>query len=380
VFDRGAKAIPVSPQMRALLDLEGDTASGEEVIKKILTARVDLLYNGGIGTYVKASSETDVQVGDRTNDRVRVNARELRCRVIGEGGNLGLTQKARLEYAANGGLVNTDAVDNSGGVDTSDHEVNIKILMDVLVKKGVVRGREERNRILAEMTEEVAALVLADNENQARCITLDNLRSAARYEEFVAFIEELVSAGVINRKDESLPTRDELLASPQRERGLPRPLLAVLLGYVKMWAFQVLLETDYPDRAEARRLLDGYFPRRLQAQFREYFPEHRLRREIIGTVAVNHLINEAGVTFLARVMGETKAGLAEVVAAWLRVDAESQAEALRARVQGSRLGAQREQELLLQIEGRLEELTRAALTGERVDAAGALDGVVGALA
>jgi glutamate dehydrogenase len=374
IFDRSAKSIPLSPQVRVLLGLEAETASGEEVVRKILTARVDLLYNGGIGTYVRSSQETDAQVGDRTNDRVRVTARDLRCRVIGEGGNLGMTQRARLEYWGVGGACNTDALDNSAGVDTSDHEVNIKILMDVLIKKGVVRGREERNRILAEMTEEVAALVLADNENQARCLTLDGLRSAARYEEFVAFIEDLVGAGIVNRQDESLPTREELLLSPNRERGLPRPLLAVLLGYVKMWAFQMLLETEYPDSPEARPLLDSYFPKRL-LQYRDFFPEHRLRREIVATVAVNHLINEAGITFLSRVMGQSKAGLAETVAAWLRVDAESGARELRKRIETSGLPAAREHELLLQLEGTLEELTLAVLAGHGVDAPGALQAV-----
>ena len=374
IFDRSAKAIPLSPQVRALLGLEAETASGEEVVRKILTAPVDLLYNGGIGTYVRSTQETDAQVGDRTNDRVRVTSRDLRCKVIGEGGNLGMTQKARLEYWSVGGACNTDALDNSAGVDTSDHEVNIKILMDVLIKKGVVRGREERNRILAEMTEEVAALVLADNQNQARCLTLDGLRSAARYEEFVNFVEDLVAAGIVNRQDEALPTREELLLSPQRERGLPRPLMAVLLGYVKMWAFQMLLETDFPDDPQSRPLLDGYFPKRL-LQYRDFFPEHRLRREIVATVAVNHLINEAGITFLSRVMGQTKAGLAETVAAWLRVDAESGAQELRTRIESAGLPAAREHELLLQVEGTLEELTRAVLAGHGVDAAGALHGV-----
>ena len=154
-------------------------------------------------------------MGDRANDRVRVDGKEVRARVVGEGGNLGFTQRGRLEYWARGGRINTDAVDNSGGVDISDHEVNIKILMDLLVKKGVVKGREERNRILAEMTEEVAALVLADNDNQARCLTLDGMRSAARYEEFVALVEDMVGAGVLNRADDAIPTREELLASPE---------------------------------------------------------------------------------------------------------------------------------------------------------------------
>jgi glutamate dehydrogenase len=372
VFDRAARAIPVSPQMRAVLDLEGETATGEEVIRKILSARVDLLYNGGIGTYIKAAGETDAQVADRANDRVRVTAPQVRARVIGEGGNLGLTQKGRLEYWAGGGLLNTDAVDNSGGVDTSDHEVNIKILMGVLIKKGVVKGRGDRDGILREMTDEVAELVLADNRNQARAITLDNLRSRERYEEFVAFIEDLVATGVLSRADESIPGREELLSSPQRDRGLPRPLLAVLLGYVKMRAFQRLLETDFPDSPEARPWLDAYFPASLE-RFREHFAEHTLRREIIATVAINRLVNEAGVTFLWRLTNDTQAELGALVAAWLDCERRGGASELRTQIERSDLGADAANRLLLELEAQLEAQTRTALAGEPGDAAHALD-------
>src|SRR5262249_53410473 len=295
VFDRSAKAIPLSAQMKKLLDLEGSKASGEDVIRKILGARVDLLYNGGIGTYVKAKSETDLQVGDRANDRVRVLGQDVRARVVGEGGNLGFTQRGRLEYWARGGSLNTDAVDNSGGVDTSDHEVNIKILLDRLVKRGVIKGRGERNRILAEMTDEVAALVLADNDSQATALSLDAARSAQRYEEFVSLIDDMTSAGILDRADEAVPTRDELLASPEKKRGLPRPLLAVLLGHTKMYAFQMALETGFPDSASGRPFLEAYFPRRLRESFAEHFEGHVLRREIIATGAVNYVVNKAGI-------------------------------------------------------------------------------------
>src|SRR4029450_10602343 len=244
VFDRSAKGTPLAPEMKKLFALDGASASGEEVIRRILTARVDLLYNGGIGTYIKSGQEDDADVGDRANDRVRVDGKQVRARVVGEGGNLGLTQRGRLEYWTAGGGLNTDAIDNSAGVDTSDHEVNIKILMGILAKKGAIKGRDERNHILAEMTDEVAALVLADNENQARCLTLDGLRSAARYGGCVALVEDMVGAGLVNRADDQIPTRDELLQSPHRERGLPRPLLAVMLGHTKMSAFEWLMDTD----------------------------------------------------------------------------------------------------------------------------------------
>ncbi len=327
VFDRSAKSIPLSPEARKALDVEAEALSGEELIKKILTAPVDLLYNGGIGTYVKAASETHAQVGDRSNDRVRVDGREVRARVVGEGGNLGLTQKGRLEYWAAGGLVNTDAVDNSGGVDTSDHEVNIKILLDMLVKKGLVKGRAERNAILAEMTDEVAALVLADNDGQALALSLDTLRSQKSYEELVALVDDMAGAGLLNRQDESVPSRDELLASPQRQRGLPRPLLCVLLGYSKMSAFQLLLETDFPDGAAGRPFLDFYFPRLLRERFADRLADHVLRREIIATGAVNYMINRGGISLLPRLEQGAKNGIGEAVTAWIEADREADAEA-----------------------------------------------------
>jgi glutamate dehydrogenase len=261
----------------------------------------------------------------------------------------------------------------------SDHEVNIKILLDLLVKKGEVKNREERNRILAEMTEEVAELVLLDNANQAHALTLDGLRSTVRYEEFVEFVESLVAAGVLSRTDNAIPARQELLESPDRGRGLPRPMLAVLLGHTKMWAFQTVLDTEFPDSAAARPYLDAYFPRRLQP-FAAHFADHPLRREIVATVAVNSLINEAGVTFLSRMMALAKKSMAEVVAAYLDVDREVGARALRDRVEQAGLEAAQETELLLEIEDAVETMTRNRLTGAREDGAAALEPIRARLA
>jgi glutamate dehydrogenase len=364
VYDRSAKAIPLSAEARKLLDVDHAEPSGEEVVRKILTARVDLLYNGGIGTYVKAESEEHGEVGDRTNDRVRVNGREVRARVIGEGGNLGLTQKGRLEYWAAGGRLNTDAVDNSAGVDTSDHEVNIKILLDMLVKKGLVRGREERNRILAEMTDDVAALVLADNAGQALALSLDGSRSARRYEEFAALVDDMAGAGLLNRVDESVPSREELLASPHRDRGLPRPLLCVLLGYSKMSAFQLLLETDFPGGPAGRPFLEGYFPRLLRERFAGHFQDHVLRREIVATGAVNYLVNRGGITLLPRLEQGARNGIGEAVTAWIAVDGEAEAQPLRETVLAAGLTAAEEQAALLDIEDALEAATCARLEGK----------------
>jgi glutamate dehydrogenase len=374
VFDRSAKSIPLSPEVRQRLDIETEAPSGEEVIRRILAARVDLLYNGGIGTYVKASTEDDTEVGDRTNDRVRVDGKDVRARVVAEGGNLGFTQRGRLEYwATRDGRINTDAVDNSGGVDMSDHEVNIKILMDILVKRGVVRGRADRNHILMEMTEEVAELVLADNRNQARALTLDGLRSAARYEDFVAFVEDLVGAGVLSRADDAIPTKEELLASPHRARGLPRPLLAVLLGHTKMYAFEMVMQTSFPESEAGRPFLVEYFPHRLQREFAEHFEEHPLRREIVATAAVNHVINCAGVTFLSRMMAGGKFGIGDVIAAYSEVDRSSGALALRERLKDA--PPETAHKGLLELEDALESATRDALEGKTGDTGAALEPV-----
>ena len=365
VFDRSAKSIPLSQEMKKLLEVEGDAASGEEVVRRILAAKVDLLYNGGIGTYVKAVSEEDSEVGDRANDRVRVNGPDLRARVVGEGGNLGFTQKGRLEVWAQGGHLNTDALDNSGGVDTSDHEVNIKILLDMLIKKGVLKGREDRNRILVEMTDAVAHLVLADNANQALALSLDGIRSSRRYEEFVGFIDDLVGAGILNRADESIPARDELLGSPHRKRGLPRPLLAVLLGYTKMFAFQMVMETEFPDSEVGQPFLDAYFPKQLRDGFAPHFGAHVLKREIVATTAVNYLVNKAGITFLERMVAGGKSGIGEVVTAYVDVDRDAEAQPLREAVLGAGQTAAVEQDALLEIEDALEGSVRERLDGKK---------------
>jgi glutamate dehydrogenase len=367
VFDRGAKSIPLSPEVRQLLDLEKEEASGEEVMRAILKARVDLLYNGGIGTYVKATSEEHADVGDRANDRVRVDAPALRARVVGEGGNLGVTQKGRLEFWLHGGLVNTDAVDNSGGVDMSDHEVNIKILLDLLVRHGVIKDRATRNAIIAEMTDEVSELVLADNINQSRALTLDGLRSAASYDAWVDLVERFVADGIVDRADAALPTKSELLASPARDRGLPRPMLCVLMGHVKNWIFARSLQTAVPDSEVTRPYLDAYFPKRLRQDFREHLASHPLKREIIATVAVNHLVNHAGISLVARLMHETGADLARVVTAYCDVDRACDATAVRHALYAPQRPVKDELEALVAIEDAIEGTVRALLEGRETN-------------
>jgi len=363
IFDRSAKAIKLSPQMQALLGIQAESASGEEMIRRILTAPVDLFYNGGIGTYIKATGESDAEVGDRTNDRVRVNAAEVRARVVGEGGNLGITQKGRIEYWMRGGLINTDALDNSGGVDTSDHEVNLKILLDLLLKKGIVRSREDRNTLLAEMTEEVAALVLADNVNQSRALTLDGLRSATDYASYVKLTDEMRSRGIVDRHYAHLPLSEELRRSDQSRRGLPRPLLADLLGYTKMWGSDGIMGGDLPDSEVALPYLQGYFPKRLHKDFGAYFREHPLRREIIATTVINYVVNNGGIGLLPRLMLASGKGLSEVIAAYLTVDRDTNACTRRQQILDAGLAAQPEHEALLEVENALESATLKLLGG-----------------
>jgi glutamate dehydrogenase len=250
-------------------------------------------------------------------------------------------------------------------VDTSDHEVNIKILLDMLVKKGFVKGREERDRILAEMTDDVAALVLADNAGQALALSLDGHRSASRYEEFVSLVDDMAGAGLLSRADESVPSREELLASSHRERGLPRPLLCVLLGYSKMSAFQLLLETDFPDGAAGRPFLDGYFPRLLRERFVDHFHDHVLRREIVATGAVNYLVNRGGIALLPRLEQGAKHGIGEAATTWIEVDREAEAQALRDGLLTSGRPAAEEQAALLEIEDALEAAAKERLEGKK---------------
>ena len=354
IFDRGAKSIPITPEMRTALGIEASVAalSGEELIRAILRAPVDLLYNGGIGTYVKASSEEHQDAGDRANDRVRVDAREVRARVVSEGGNLGLTQKGRLELARQGVLLNTDAIDNSGGVDMSDHEVNIKILMSILLKAGALANVEARNKLLAEMTDQVADLCLADNDNQTLAITLDVMRSKAALDEHLDCIDALVASQYLSPQDDSVPARD-VLRRDCADTGLPRPLLSVLLGETKRYLFEAVLPTTFPDSPEGASLLASYFPQRLQKEYAQHFAAHPLKREIVGTVAVNHIVNTAGIGFVHGAMKASGKDAGEVFAAFYRVSNAEGAAKARAAIHAEAKDAASRQAKLLAFEAAL---------------------------
>ena len=316
VYSRSVKSIPISAEVRRALGIaEGVTSmTPQELMRAILLADVDLLWNGGIGTYVKGESETHAEAGDKANDPIRVNGGELRCRCVGEGGNLGFTQRGRIEYAARGGRINTDFIDNSAGVDTSDHEVNIKVLLDRVVAGGDLTGKQ-RNELLASMTDEVAELVLRDNYEQNIALANALANAPALLHVHEDWMRRLERQGLLNRELEDLPSRKQVVARLERGEGLTAPELSTLLAYTKIVLADQLIGTELPDDPFFRSDLYGYFPAKMRQKYRMQMEEHPLRREIIVTQMVNELVNGAGITYFHRLSGETGASTAEVVRA-----------------------------------------------------------------
>ena len=306
VFPRSAKSIPLTPEVKTALGIDPDAQemSPNQLMNAILKAPVDLLWNGGIGTYVKSTGETHADCGDRANNGLRVNGSELRCRMVGEGGNLGMTQRGRIEAAQHGVLLNTDFIDNSAGVDTSDHEVNIKILLGAAMLAGELT-LEQRNALLASMTDEVGELVLIDNYRQNQALSLMESMSAQRLGSFTHFIQTLEAEGLLDRAIEFLPSDAELAERKAKGQGLTRPELSVLLSYDKIVIFNQLLESDVPEDPFLSKELQRYFPKPLQEKYADYMLSHRLRREIIATAVTNSLVNRMGSTFLLRMQEDT---------------------------------------------------------------------------
>ena len=315
VFPRTAKSVPLSPEARAALGVQAESLTPSELIHALLHAPVDLLWNGGIGTYVKAKDERHAEVGDRANDAVRVNAEELRCRVVGEGGNLGFTQRARVAYARGGGRIYMDAIDNSAGVDCSDHEVNIKILLDTIVADGDLTGKQ-RNAILAEMGDEVAALVLRDNYEQTQAISSSTAQAGSMIEVHERYVRSLEQDGTLNRELEVLPTDEGFDERQAVGGGLTAPEFAILLSHTKIALGQALLASDLPEDPYLSSELERYFPARLGEEFGTQLQRHPLRREIIASRVVNDLVNRAGTTFAFRLGDETGAGADDIARAY----------------------------------------------------------------
>ncbi len=318
VFSRAAKSIPISPQMQQCFDISATQLTPNELITQLLRARVDLLWNGGIGTYVKAESETHLAVGDKANDAVRVNGQDLRCRVVGEGGNLGMTQLSRVEYSLAGGRCNTDFIDNAGGVDCSDHEVNIKILLNAVVARGDLTGKQ-RDALLEEMTDEVANLVLQNNYRQVQAISLTEYQAEERAGEYRRFISVMEESGRIDRALEFLPSDEELAERRLQGQTLTRPELSVLISYSKAILKEQLIESDLGDDAQFARAVETAFPARLVKDYPEDIGDHRLRREIMATQVANDIINRMGLNFLMRQIKATGASVADVARAYTTV-------------------------------------------------------------
>ncbi|MCX5261597.1 NAD-glutamate dehydrogenase [Streptomyces canus] len=316
IFPRTAKSIQVNAHIREALGIEERVTkmTPADLMKAILKAPVDLLWNGGIGTYVKASTETHADVGDKANDPIRVDGADLRVRVVGEGGNLGLTQLGRIEFALHGGKINTDAIDNSAGVDTSDHEVNIKILLNGLVTEGDMTVKQ-RNKLLAEMTDEVGRLVLRNNYAQNTAIANALAQSKDMLHAQQRFMRHLVREGHLDRALEFLPTDRQIRERLGAAQGLTSPETAVLLAYTKITVAEELLHTSLPDDPYLHGLLHTYFPAALREKFPEHIDNHPLHREITTTVLVNDTVNTGGTTYLHRLREETGASLEEIVRA-----------------------------------------------------------------
>jgi glutamate dehydrogenase len=315
IYSRQSKVIELSPEAQARLEVKEAKLSPPELISAILKAPVDLLWNGGIGTYVKASSEPHTAANDPGNDALRVDGRELRCRVVGEGGNLGFTQRGRIEFAEHGGRINTDFIDNSGGVDCSDREVNIKILLDDAIRRGALPAAQ-RNGLLAAMTDDVAGLVLADNYAQTQVLSIMESRAAERLGEDARLIRVLETQGLLDRALEFLPSEEELAERRAAKRGLTRPELAIVLSYAKIELIRSLEETDIPEDPYLGTELETYFPRQLRTPIGGLIRKHRLAREIIAMLIGGSMINRMGPFFVLRAEDETGANVAQIARAY----------------------------------------------------------------
>ena len=318
VHSRQLKSISITPEVREVLGLDSSATAlrPDDLISAMLCAPVDLLWNGGIGTYVKASSESHADVGDRVNDSLRVDGVDLRCRIVGEGGNLGLTQLARTEYAINGGLIYTDAIDNSAGVDCSDHEVNIKILLDQLVREGELTVKQ-RNDLLVEMTDEVARLVLDDNRAQTLALMIARTQSLSMVNVHARYLDALEADGHLDRELEFLPSDKQIAERQSAGSGLRAPEFAVMIAYTKNPSVAELLDSDLPDELALEPDLLAYFPVELRNRFPDTIRTHRLRREIVATSVVNNMVNLAGISFDHRMTEDSGASVSDVARAFL---------------------------------------------------------------
>ena len=368
IFPRTLKSITITPQMRAALGIDKsiEALPPAQLINACLKAPVDLLWNGGIGTYVKATTETNAQVGDKANDGLRVDGCEVRAKCVGEGGNLGLTQLGRIEYAMQGGRINTDFIDNSAGVDTSDYEVNIKILLTGEVNAGRLT-MADRDAFLASMTDEVGQLVLTHNYDQNLALANSVYQSVSMAGVHEDWMERLSDQGLLDREIEFLPSTDAMEVRRANHKGLTAPELATLMAYTKIVLEDEILETDLPDDSYLADRLINYFPSRMREEYADQMPEHRLHREIIATVVVNDFVNQSGITCFHRLSGETGAGPADVLRAQIAARAIFGAAELDDAIKAldHQVGADVQTQLRMEVRTLVERATRWLINNRR---------------
>jgi glutamate dehydrogenase len=376
VYPRTAKSVTLSREAQAALDTSAETMTPNELIRALLRAPVDLIWNGGIGTFAKSRHETHAEVGDRASDAIRVDAEDIRARVVGEGGNLGFTQRARIAFASRGGRILMDAIDNSAGVDCSDHEVNLKILLDAIVAEGDLT-QKQRNVLLAEMTDEVAALVLRDNYEQTQAISTTVAQAASMVDVHARYIRALEQRGRLDRALEFLPDDETLTERKAADRGLTPPEIAILLSYSKVGLYDELLASDFPDDPNLLGELERYFPTPVRQRFRARLQRHALRREIVASQVTNDLVNRGGTTFTFRLNEETGATGPEIARAFVVAREVFALSPLWEAIEGldGRVAAQTQLAMLLRTRTLLERATRWLLRNRPrpLDIAAAID-------
>ena len=316
IFSRKTKIIKISKEIRKVLSIEKDTLSPDELIKAILKSPVDLLWNGGIGTYVKSENESNQNVGDRINNPLRINGVNLRCKVVGEGGNLGFTQKGRIEYCLNGGKINSDFMDNSAGVDCSDHEVNIKIVLDQAIKEGKL-SLKQRNSLLSSMTDKVASLVLTNNIVQSQVVTISYSKGYKALNDEARFLDRLERLGLLNREIEFLPTNKEIIKRQSDKKGMTRPELCVLLSYSKMDIYSKIINSKLLEDKYFDKILFNYFPTVIKDKFPDQISSHQLKLEIIATMVANFIVGKMGINFVDQIHRDKNFHIDEVVKSYI---------------------------------------------------------------
>ncbi|MDP3562052.1 MAG: NAD-glutamate dehydrogenase [Legionellaceae bacterium] len=367
VFNRNAKSITVSPEMKATFGIKQSIIEPNELIKCLLKAKVDLLWSGGIGTFVKARSESNLDVGDRSNDAIRINGKQLRCKSVVEGGNLGLTQLARVEYALNGGLIYTDFIDNSAGVSCSDKEVNTKILLNGVVAAGDLTFKQ-RNELLSEMTDEVAQLVLRENYLQTRSINLSVFQAVRSVELQSRYMNELQRIGKLDRQLEFLPDEKTLMERKSQGKGLCSSEIAVLLCYSKIILKEEILASDVPEDVYLKQFLVGSFPKPLHSRFAKQMQQHPLKREIIATKVSNIILNEMGFSFIYRMQDETGAAIPVIVRAFMAARGIMHMDALWEHIESldNQIDAKQQMNIMIIYVRLLRRLSRWLLRSQRV--------------